>query len=149
MTGHRFHIASHELRRKLSRQTLKSRFSRFSDFWRSHWKKEYLQNDPWWPQLPRKWSFVAYGASPPKKVWEMKVETWKCRNSKRCTGHRRDWSGWNPLNLNGVPFGDEKDSLRFMDYPWLHMDCPWMVIMDNPWIIHGLPMVDYPWIIHP
>ena len=58
------------------------------------------------------------------------------------TENRRDWYGWNPLNLNGVPCGDEKGSLRSMDYLWISMDYPF-IINWYPWIIHWLSM-DYP-----
>jgi len=96
-----------------------------SDFWISG--KVSLKD-----RIHPKWSLVAQAATQlilgglrcfpqkaNKKSEEWTLETWKSQNSQRCAPeNRRDRSGWNHLNLNGMPFGDEKDSLISMDYQW-------------------------------
>ena len=63
-----------------------------------------------------------------RPIHNIEVDTSK-KNEIRKDAHEtnhRDWSGWNPLNSSGVPFGDERASA----YPWIFMD------------IHGHPSMD-------
>ena len=80
------------------------------------------------------------------QLLNLKIKPWKTRNSqRRARKTHRNWSGWNPLNSNGVSFGDENDSLISMDIHELSMDIHGymadpLMILGYPWmsmVIHG------------
>ena len=164
MTGHRSCIDSPEIRRKLSREALESRF--FVNYW---FLKKSLKD-----RIPPKWSLVVYGASQKgiQNYPNSENEKWKPDNLEMCrNAHRKlveiglveilsTWMAchlvtkrvrWYPWIIHGYPWIIHGLS---MHYPWIihgwTMDKPWVIhgwSMDSPWIVYGLSM-DNPWITH-